>query len=144
MKRKLPSATKMLFFYHRTIYLADTDAAGVMYFAQGLKICHEAYETWLNKIGVSLAKILEEKQISIPIVHADIDFLRPIFCEDKLQINLETEFIQDNEFIICYQIFKQESLNKPVVIAKTKHVSINPQTRKRTYLPAEIISAIKG
>lgn len=133
-----------VFFYHRTIYLADTDAAGVMYFTQGLKICHEAYETWLSKIGVSLAKILEEKQISIPVVHADIDFLRPIFCEDKLQIKLKIELIQDNEFIIRYQIFKQESLNKPVIIAKTKHVSINPQTRKRTSLPTRIISEIKG
>lgn len=130
----------MLFSYHRTLYLADTDAAGVMYFAQGLKICHEAYETWLSKIGISLAKMLEEKQISIPIVHADIDFLRPIFCGDRLQINLEIKLIQDNEFIIQYQIFKQEFLNKPVVTAQTRHVSIHPQTRRRTSLPVIIIS----
>ena len=130
----------MLFSYHRTIYLADTDAAGVMYFAQGLKICHEAYETWLSKIGISLAKILEEKQISIPIVHADIDFLRPIICGDTLQINLAIKLVPDNEFIIHYQIFQQEFLNKPVATAQTRHVSIDPQTRKRISLPAQIIS----
>ncbi|MDJ0549913.1 MAG: 1,4-dihydroxy-2-naphthoyl-CoA hydrolase, partial [Microcystis aeruginosa] len=30
--------------YERLIYLADTDAAGVVYFAHLLSICHEAYE----------------------------------------------------------------------------------------------------
>ena len=132
----------MSFFYNRTIYLSDTDAAGVIYFANALKICHEAYEAWLIEIGVSLPKMLAEKTIAIPIVHADIDFLRPIFCGDRLQINLEPKLIQDHEFLIHYQVFKRESLNKPLAIAKTKHVCINPQTRNRISLPDLII--LKG
>ena len=69
----------MAFSYYRTIYLADTDAAGVIYFTNALKICHEAYEAWLTEIGVSLPQMLIERTMAIPIVHADIDFLRPIF-----------------------------------------------------------------
>ncbi len=129
----------MSFSYHRTIYLSDTDAAGVIYFANALKICHEAYEAWLTEIGVVLPKMLAEKTIAIPIVHADIDFFRPIFCGDRLQINLEPKLIQDHEFLINYQIFKRESLNKPLAIAKTKHVCINPRTRNRIPLPEVII-----
>ncbi len=125
----------MSFAYHRTIYLADTDAAGVIYFANALKICHEAYETWLTEIGISLSQMLKQKQMAIPIVHADIDFFRPIVCGDQLQINLELKLIQDNEFLINYQIFKREFLKKPVAIAKTKHVCINPQLRSRIPLP---------
>lgn len=129
----------MSFSYHRAIYLSDTDAAGVIYFANALNICHEAYEAWLVEIGINLRKMLTEKTIAIPIVHADIDFLRPIFYGDQLQINLEFKLIQDTEFMINYQIFKQESLDKPLAIAKTKHVCINPKTRSRTNLP-EIIT----
>ena len=129
----------MSFSYHRAIYLSDTDAAGVIYFANALNICHEAYEAWLVEIGINLRKMLTEKTIAIPIVHADIDFLRPIFYGDQLQINLEFKLIQDTEFMINYQIFRQESLDKPLAIAKTKHVCINPQTRSRTNLP-EIIT----
>ena len=134
----------MSFSYNRTIYLSDTDAAGVIYFANALKICHEAYETWLTKIGVSLPKMLADKKMAIPIVHADIDLLRPIVCGDRLQINLEPQLIQDHEFLIDYQIIKLESLNKPLAIAKTKHVCINPQTRKRIPLPQLIISEAKN
>ncbi|ELS05175.1 putative thioesterase [Xenococcus sp. PCC 7305] len=133
----------MSFSYHRTIYLSDTDAAGVIYFANALKICHEAYETWLSEIGISLPRMLTEKTMAIPIVHADIDFLRPIFCGDQLQINLKPKLISDNEFCVDYQIFKQESLTRPLAIAKTQHVCINPQIRSRIPLPQLIISAAK-
>jgi hypothetical protein len=37
----------MPFSYVRTVRLADTDAAGVVYFARTLSICHEAYEAAL-------------------------------------------------------------------------------------------------
>ena len=131
----------MAFSYYRTIYLADTDAAGVIYFTNALKICHEAYEAWLTEIGVSLPQMLIERTMAIPIVHADIDFLRPIFCGDQLQIDLESELIQDHEFLINYQVFAQKFLNKPLAIAKTKHVCINPQTRNRISLPKLISQA---
>ncbi len=131
----------MAFSYYRTIYLADTDAAGVIYFTNALKICHEAYEAWLTEIGISLPQMLIERTMAIPIVHADIDFLRPIFCGDQLQIYLEPELIQDHEFLINYQVFAQKFLNKPLAIAKTKHVCINPQTRNRISLPKLISQA---
>jgi len=34
----------MPFTYSRTVHFADTDAAGVVFFANFLAICHEAYE----------------------------------------------------------------------------------------------------
>jgi len=34
----------MTFAYDRKIHFADTDSAGVVYFARLLSICHEAYE----------------------------------------------------------------------------------------------------
>ncbi|MEM9276833.1 MAG: thioesterase family protein [Cyanobacteria bacterium P01_F01_bin.143] len=132
----------MSFSYNRTIYLSDTDAAGVIYFANALTICHEAYEAWLAQKEINLRKMLTEKTIAIPIVHADIDFLRPIFYGDQLQINLEFKLIQDTEFMSNYKIFRQKSLDKPLAIAKTRHVCINPQTRSRTNLPEIIIESI--
>ena len=34
----------MAFAYYYTVRFQDTDAAGVVYFANVLRICHEAYE----------------------------------------------------------------------------------------------------
>ena len=44
----------MSFAYSRTIHFADTDAAGVVYFARYLSICHEAYEEALAAAGIDM------------------------------------------------------------------------------------------
>ncbi|NJO96449.1 MAG: hypothetical protein HC764_10845 [Pleurocapsa sp. CRU_1_2] len=64
----------MKFDFLRRIYLSDTDAAGVVYFAKGLEICHQAYEESLIWGGISLKQMIQEGKIALPIVHAEIDF----------------------------------------------------------------------
>ena len=64
----------MGFRYERTVRLADTDAAGVVYFARVLSICHEAYEASLAAAGVPLASWIRKGTIALPIVHAHADF----------------------------------------------------------------------
>ena len=69
----------MSFQYSRRVYLGDTDAAGVVYFAKGMEICHEAYEESLASSDISLEQMLADKKVALPIVRAEIDFLRPMF-----------------------------------------------------------------
>jgi 1,4-dihydroxy-2-naphthoyl-CoA hydrolase len=129
----------MTFDYLRRIYLGDTDAAGVVYFAKGLEICHEAYEESLAEAGISLNQMIRQGKIALPIVHAEIDFLRPIFCGDRLQISLDASLISNNEFAIAYQISPVDNSDKILIKAKTRHVCINPQIRRRIDLPAAML-----
>lgn len=129
----------MAFTYLRRVYLGDTDAAGVVYFAKGLEICHEAYEESLSKAGISLIQMIDEGKIALPIVHAEIDFLRPLFCGDRLQVSLEVIQVNNSEFAIAYQIFPLNNLDQVLIKAKTRHVCINPQIRKRIDLPPAIL-----
>jgi len=77
--------------YFRTIRFADTDAAGVVYFASLLSICHEAYEASLLRIGVDMRQFFSGSSIALPIVHAEIDFFQPLMCGDQIQISLKFE-----------------------------------------------------
>ena len=133
----------MAFNYSRRVYLGDTDAAGVVYFASGLEICHEAYEESLTVAGISLQQMLIEKTIALPIVHAEIDFRRPIFCGDLLQVSLVVNQVKDSEFAIAYQIFNATNLDKLLVKAQTSHVCINPQDRTRIDLPLALVDWLK-
>ena len=129
---------KMTFNYLRRVYLSDTDAAGVVYFAKGLEICHQAYEESLAAAGISLKQMLRDKTIALPIVRAEIDFMRPLFCGDEIQVNLDASLISSSEFAIAYQICHTDNLELSVK-ALTKHVCIDPQIRTRTDLPSTIL-----
>lgn len=129
----------MTFNHTRRIYLSDTDAAGVVYFARGLDICHQAYEESLGSMGISLKQMIATGDIALPIVHGEIDWLRPLFCGDQIQVNLNPSLINSSEFAIAYQIFLVDNLEQVLVNAQTRHVCINPQLRRRIDLPASML-----
>ncbi len=134
----------MIFNYSRRVYLADTDAAGVVYFARGLEICHEAYEESLTAAGISLQQMLRDQEIALPITHAEIDFFRPLFCGDHLKIELTANQINQSELAIAYQIFTADNLAQALVKATTNHVCINPQIRSRVDLPLTILDWLEN
>lgn len=127
----------MPFTYHRIIRFQDTDAAGVVYFANVLAICHEAYEESLNVSNINLQEFFRNHNFAIPIVHADVDFLRPMFCGDRISIELSPNQLTSQKFEIKYQIITPE--NETIAKAITKHICIDPNTRTRKELPSEII-----
>ena len=133
----------MTFKYLRQIYLGDTDGAGVVYFAKGMEICHQAYEESLAATGINLQQIILERKIALPIVRAEIDFLRPLFCGDRIAICLTADLINSSEFAVNYQIFNVANPDKIAIKAKTRHVCIDPNLRIRTDLSSAILNWIK-
>ncbi len=133
----------MSFTYHRTIHFKDTDAAGVVYFSNALSICHEAYEALLETLTIDLKEYFSGKSLAVPIVRAEIDFMQPMYCGDKIYIVLSGTVQFENTFSLKYEIYYNDSnnsdVNKPIAIASTRHVAIDPVTRKRSKLPTELM-----
>jgi 1,4-dihydroxy-2-naphthoyl-CoA hydrolase len=128
----------MPFVYQRTVRFSDTDAAGVVYFANVLAICHEAYEASLAAVGIDLRVFFSGVEVAFPIAHASVDFFRPLVCGDRLEIHLTPKLLQDSEFEIAYAVFWEGKLERSVSHAWTRHVCIDPATRKRQTLPTTI------
>lgn len=95
----------MSFTYQRIVRFQDTDAAGVVYFANVLAICHEAYEASLAASGIDLNTFFRGTDVAIPIVHASVDFMRPLRCGDRLEIHLTPTPLSSSEFAIAYRVF---------------------------------------
>ena len=129
-----------MFIYHRTVRFQDTDAAGVVYFSNGLAIAHEAYEASLQAAGVDLKAFFQGTPVAVPIIHASVDFLRPIAVGDRLEIHLTPHQNRPTEFEIHYQIYLEATPDKPVIKALTRHVCIDAQTRARQELPPLLIT----
>ena len=118
----------MSFKYEYTIQFRDTDAAGVVYFASILSICHIAYEASLIESGIDLQLFVNNPEFAVPITHVSADFLKPLYCGDRITIELTPRSIDSWRFEIEYQLKSATAI--------TKHVVIDPTTRKRQELPA--------
>jgi len=132
----------MPFVYQRTIRFQDTDAAGVVYFANLLPICHEAYEESLVAAGIELKSFFQNPAAAIPIVHASVDFLRPMVCGDRLLVHLTPQPLTGQTFEIHYAITRTGTEQR-ISNALTRHICINPQTRSRQDLPTQMLAWLR-
>jgi 1,4-dihydroxy-2-naphthoyl-CoA hydrolase len=125
----------------KTIHLNDTDAAGVVYFASLLSLCHEVYEDSLLLAKINIKSFLGSGELALPIVHAEIDFKKPIFCGDKIDIYLSPEVLSETSFAVNYQVCFSDTLITTAT-AKTIHVCIDFLDKKSRTLPKSLLSWI--
>jgi 1,4-dihydroxy-2-naphthoyl-CoA hydrolase len=129
----------MPFSYTRTVRFQDTDAAGVVYFANVLAVCHEAYEASLAASGIDLKAFFSNPVLAIPIVHASVDFYRPMFAGDRLIVQLTPAQVGGGKFEIAYQVFAGEIAGRCAAKALTEHVCIDAVSRTKKQLSEELM-----
>ena len=132
---------KIMFTYHTQIRLHDTDAAGLIFFANQFKIIHDAYELLLERFDFSFPQMLKGGKYFLPIVRAESDYKAPLFVGDKITVAIKVGHIGASSFSFEYII---RNHRKAIVgTAKTVHVTIHPKTGKKTPLPASLRASLE-
>ena len=116
-----------------TIKLHDTDAAGILFFANQFRIVHDLYEQFLARIGSSFRERITAGDFVIPIVHAEADFLQPLRVGDTLEVTAIVARIGNSSFTLDYQLIDLEGW--VVGTASTVHVTCDSQTHEKIVLP---------
>ena len=107
----------------------ETDAAGVVYFANLLTFCHEAYEAALAAVGIDVALFFSrDRNVAVPVIHAEADFYRPVRCGEAIAIHLIPKQLTAHSFEIHYAIYREdasyqaEQRGEAIARALTRHV----------------------
>lgn len=117
----------MSFIYKRVIRVQDTDATGVLYFANQLQIGLEAFEEFMRQSGFSFAEMIAKKQFLLPIVHAEADFFSPITVGEQIEVILEISRVGTSSFT-HFSEFKRG--NKRVGTVTIIHAFYSPKKKK--------------
>jgi len=130
-----------LFNHTIKITLQDTDAAGILFFANQFKMVHLAYEMLLLDMEYPISKILNESDIILPIVHAEATFKAPVLLDDFITIFISMEKISSSTFSLLYKLVNQKA--EAVGSAKTVHVAVSKKFRTKSKLPLELSEKLK-
>ncbi|HOP07920.1 MAG TPA: acyl-CoA thioesterase [candidate division Zixibacteria bacterium] len=118
------------------VKLHDTDAAGVVFFANYFRIAHTAFEALMTSIGVSLDYIIREADYLILIAHADADYDRPLLLGEKITISMKTESIGESSFVLIYDF--RDSAGKIAAKVRTVHVAVDKNRAEKIPLPEKV------
>ena len=98
-------------FTHRIkVYYEDTDAGGVVYYANYLRFLERARTEALSNIGLSNKKIKEEFGSLIIVKSCNIQYKKPSYLEDELSIRSFVKSISKTSFFMNQIITRGDSV----------------------------------
>jgi len=110
-------------FYHSVkVYYEDTDAGGVVYYANYLKYLERARTEALAKIGLSNLQIKEKFGALIIVKSCNIEYKKSAHLEDQLSIKSFVKSVTKTSFFMNQFITNDET---PIVEAQVHLVFIN-------------------
>ena len=127
------------FTHNVKVYYEDTDAGGVVYYANYLKYLERARTEALSNIGLSNTKIKNDFGALIIVKSCNIEYKKSANLEDDLQIKSFVASTSKTSFLMNQSISKDEEL---IVEAKIHLVFINKKY-KPVKIPEIILSEFK-
>jgi acyl-CoA thioester hydrolase len=113
--------------YKTRIYYQDTDAGGVVYFANYLKLFEKSWFEYLVSIGISLPE-WEKSDTYIIIRNASLDLMDKLKYGDIVQVDTSLKEIKNSYFIMSHSVSKD---GKVTTEGETKMACINGQGRPK-------------
>lgn len=117
------------------IYYDDTDAGGVVYHANYLKLCERARTESLRTMGFENSKIREEHGAIIVVKTLEAEYLSPSKLDDLLTIQTRILSIKNTSFVMEQKAIRNEACIFSMNIVL---VFVNEQGR-----PTKIPDAVK-
>jgi acyl-CoA thioester hydrolase len=79
------------FTHDVTVYWEDTDAGGVVYYANYLKFMERCRTEWLRALGIDQQRLRAERSLQFVVVSVSVDFLRPAVLHDEILVTAELQ-----------------------------------------------------
>ena len=130
-----------MFVWRTTVKLHDTDAAGLLFYGHQFKMAHDCYEAMLESIGFPMAWWMREADCFLPIVHAESDYMRPLFVGDRIEIRLRVEKLGDSSYTLAQEIVDPQG--RTVGTVKTVHVVVNKKSGRKISIPDKFRTALQ-
>jgi acyl-CoA thioester hydrolase len=71
------------------VYWEDTDAGGVVYYANYLRFMERCRTDWLRALGIDQVRLRAERQLQFAVVNVTVDYLRPAVLNDEILVTAE-------------------------------------------------------
>jgi len=125
------------------VYYEDTDAGGVVYYANYLKYIERGRTEHLRELGFELATIANEIGLVFVVKSVKADYLSPAFLDDTIEVQTSIELVKHASLIFAQKITNKEK-NTVLFNAEVKVVSVLKNNLKPCAFPQEILEKLNG
>ncbi len=123
------------------MYYEDTDAAGIVYYANHLKYMERARTEWLRSLGFELPELQHRDGVLFTVARLELEYKKPALFNDTLAVSVEAEKMARSYFDLIQRVTRS---NEELVCRGTVRIAcVDAGTLKPRGMPKKLITELQ-
>jgi acyl-CoA thioester hydrolase len=123
------------FSHGYSVYWEDTDAGGVVYYANYLKFMERCRTEWLRDLRVDQLRLRAERNLQFAVVSVSVDFLKPALLHDEILVTAELQRLGGATIVFKQTIMRGE---EQLIDATARVACLDSGTLKPRPIPRDL------
>jgi acyl-CoA thioester hydrolase len=137
MANEMPAA----FHWTVRVYYEDTDAGGIVFYANYLKFFERARTEWLRALGIGQQELIEQQGAMFVVKTAEVDYRAPARLDDEVTVVTTIEKLGRASVQFLQQAWRGEQL---LTTASVKVGCVDAATMRPRSLPDDVAAKMQA
>ena len=133
--------TAHVFTWPVRVYYEDTDAGGVVYYANYLKFLERARTEWLRAHGFEQPELADRYGVVFVVRSLAVNYLRPSLFNDSLHVTVELVKVGAGQIDLAQRVLRGDEV---LLTAGIKIVCVGTKTFRPVRIPAPVATRIRA
>ena len=135
---------KAVFTFPIRIYWEDTDAGGIVFYANYLKFFERARTEWLRSLGVEQQSLKDESGGMFVVSETQLKYFSPARLDDLLEVTAQTAESGRASLVLTQHAWLNVEGQRKLLAEGTIRIGwVDSQTMKPGRIPAKILEALQ-
>lgn len=126
------------------VYYEDTDAGGVVFYANYLKFFERARTEWLRANGIDQSTLIDTHQAMFVVKSTSVDYHAPAKLDDELKISVVVERLGAASVLFAQEAWRMSG-NAPQLLAtgRIKVACVDTSLFRPSAIPEHVLRKIR-
>jgi acyl-CoA thioester hydrolase len=132
------------FVWQARVYWEDTDAGGIVYYANYLRFLERSRSEWLRARGVSQSALARDLGVVFSVVALEAQYRRPARLDDLLSVSCEPAQEGGASILFSQRIWREPLASELLLSATVRVACLDAASLKPRRLPPVIVKELSA
>jgi acyl-CoA thioester hydrolase len=133
----------MSFQFPIRVYWEDTDAGGIVFYANYLKFMERARTEWLRSLGIGQRLLREESGGMFVVSETQLKYHRPARLDDELLVTAELRQIGSASAIIAQRVLSKEEHSSTLCEGTIRIGWVHAESLRPARIPSHVAGTLE-
>jgi acyl-CoA thioester hydrolase len=129
------------FRWRLRVYYEDTDAGGIVYYANFLKFFERCRTEWLRALGIDQVRLARDEGLQFVVTSLGCEYRQPARLDDELTVLARVERVGGASLVFAQQLWREQEL---LAEGRVKVACVDTGNLAPAALPRALVAALKA